>query len=290
MSTFNFTKFIKSSQKKLVPKKTNHFRLVTFNVHYWTDSSENVSMRKIIRDIKKIDADVLFLQEVIFGHQYKVRGKLINTEKILQTLSDLGYFTFFCNTLPTQFGGIFGNMMCVKKHLRGTATNYTFQAPKNPCVVSSGHVVQETRCFILLQLLDYVIVGVHLDVCSEAERKNQIKFILKKLDSKEFCGKRIIILGDFNSTDIKQYKDPEVRSNVLKHIFDKNPRLVKTGVLSMLSKNSFVSAGNFPVTTWSGIQVDYIFYKNIKKSDISVQILYSDSSDHLPIIADILKG
>ena len=36
------------------------------------------------KDIKYIDADMIFLQEVIFGSVYKVEGSKINTEKIIR--------------------------------------------------------------------------------------------------------------------------------------------------------------------------------------------------------------
>ena len=53
-------------------------------------------------------------------------------------------------------------------------------------------------------------------------------------------------------------------------------------------KQKFKSATislNINLTVWSGIQSDYIFTKRIK--NIYPQILYTNSSDHLPLIIDI---
>jgi endonuclease/exonuclease/phosphatase family metal-dependent hydrolase len=56
----------------------------------------------------------------------------------------------------------------------------------------------------------------------------------------------------------------------------------------MLYKENFKSATDslhINITVWSKMQTDYIFTKNIM--NITPQILYTDASDHLPVIIDI---
>ena len=284
-----YIEYIKTKRYSLKRKQKDDFRVATYNIHYWTDVWENNSLHKIMADIQYINADIIFLQEVIFGVKYTVNNKTINTESVIDKLDNLGYYTIFCNTLPTWFGGIYGNMMCIKKKYRKfiNDTNYTFSKSEKSCIVS-GNIegTKETRCYIKLEFLNYLIVGVHLDVCSEKERKSQIKHIVRLLNKTK--NKKIILLGDFNTTDIGQYEDKIVRQNILKFIFNDNRYQMNNNIIKSLSKQNFKSSTkslNINLTAWSGIQSDYILYKNIKTS--KPQILYTTNSDHLPIIIDI---
>ncbi len=285
----NYLEHIKSKQYSLRRKKKDNLRIATYNIHYWTNIWENNSLHKIFDDIKYINADIIFLQEVIFGVKYKVNNKIINTESVIDKLDKLGYHTIFCNTLPTWFGGIYGNMMCIKKKYRKIidSTNHTFSKSDKSCIVS-GNIegTKETRCYIKLEFLNYLIIGVHLDVCSEVERKSQIKHIVQLLNNTK--NKKIILLGDFNTTDIDQYESKILRKNILKFVFNGNRYQMNNNIIKSLHKQNFKSATeklNINLTVWSGIQSDYIFTRGIK--NINPQILYTNNSDHLPLIIDI---
>lgn len=279
-----YISYIKT-KKKIIYKKYN-FRIATYNVHYWTDVFEKNTMKHILNDIKYIDADILFIQEAVFGVKYKVQNNLISSESIISKLEELGYFTIICNVLPTWFGGFYGNIFCVKKKYMKYVIdkNYTFPKSKKNCIISGNkESTKETRCYIQLELFDYVIIGIHLDVCSEIERISQIRFILKSIDNLK--NKKIIILGDFNTTDINQYSDINIRNDILKFVFNNNTD-TNNNVINLLSKKGFKGiTKNIKMTTWSNIQTDYIFYKNIPI--VYQQILYTINSDHLPICMDI---
>ena len=234
----NFIRLVQSNKSKLRRKPRDALRVATYNVHYWTDINEKNSLKNIMNDIKTINADIICLQEVVFGVKYKVRGETINTEGVVDMLYNLGYYTIFCNVLPTWFGGIFGNMMCVKLKYKDMIndTNHTFSKSKKSCIVSGNKEgTKETRCFIGLELMDCFIIGVHLDVCSEAERKNQIRYILKQIQKHR--GKRIILMGDFNSTDISQYKDKGKRKSILQYVFNNNYYQMNHSIIKKLKKN-----------------------------------------------------
>lgn len=287
----NYLEHIKSNQYFLKRKQKDNLRVATYNIHYWTDVWEKNSLHKIIDDIKYINADIIFLQEVIFGVKYKANNKIINTESVIDKLEKLGYYTIFCNTLPTWFGGIYGNMMCIKNKYRNFIddTNYTFSKSDKSCIVS-GNIegTKETRCYIKLEFLNYLIIGVHLDVCSEIERKKQIKHIIKLINKTK--NKKIILLGDFNTTDIDQYEDETLKNNILKFVFNDNRYQMNNNVIKSLYKQKFKSVTkklNINLTVWSGIQSDYIFTRGIK--NIHPQILYTNNSDHLPLIVDIIN-
>ena len=284
-------KNIFQKKNKIEVKKINNIRISTYNIHYWTDVYEKPSLTKILEDIKYINSDVLFLQEVVFGIKYELHGKTVNTEKIINKLESLGYFIIFCNTLPTWFGGIYGNMMCIKNRYKNIIdnTNYTFEKSIKSCIVSGNKEgTKETRCYIKLEFLDFVIIGVHLDVCSEIERKKQIKMIIKLLDNKKYKNKKLIILGDFNTTDIRQYSDNIIKNEILNYVFNNNRYQMNNGLIKLIKNNNFKSSTeslNINNTCWSGIQTDYIFIKGV--STFKPQIYYTNNSDHLPLIIDI---
>ena len=287
----NYLNHIKSNQYSLKRKNKNNLRFATYNVHYWTDVWEKNALSKIMDDIKYIDADIIFLQEVIFGVKYEINNKEINTESIIDKLDHLGYYTVFCNTLPTWFGGIYGNMMCIKKQFKEYIddTNFTFAKSDKSCIVSGGiEGTKETRCYITLEFMNYLIIGVHLDVCSENERKKQINVIIKLINKKKYKNMKIIFMGDFNTTDINQYNDPTIKASILKFVFNDNRYQMNNNIIKSLYKQKLKSATNklnINLTAWSGIQSDYIFTRGI--GSIYPQILYTNNSDHLPIIIDI---
>ena len=287
----DYLNYIKSNHKPLKRKPKGCLRFATYNVHYWTDVWEKNALSKIMDDIKYIDADIIFLQEVIFGVKYEINNKEINTESIIDKLDHLGYYTVFCNTLPTWFGGIYGNMMCIKKQFKEYIddTNFTFAKSDKSCIVSGGiEGTKETRCYITLEFMNYLIIGVHLDVCSEKERKKQINVIIKLINQKKYKKRKVIFLGDFNTTDINQYNDPTIKASILKYIFNDNYYQMNDGGIKSIGKHKLKSATNklnINLTAWSGVQSDYIFTKGIRQ--IYPQILYTNNSDHLPIIIDI---
>ena len=54
--------------------------------------------------------------------------------------------------------------------------------------------------------------------------------------------KKIILLGDFNTTDIGQYEDKIVRQNILKFIFNDNRYQMNNNIIKSLSKQNFKSS------------------------------------------------
>lgn len=287
----SYDDFIKSKNYSLKQKSAKSIRFATYNIHCWTDTWEKNTMKNIIQDIKYIDADLIFLQEVIFGSIYKVKGKKINTEKIIGIMEKMGYFVFFCNTLPNWYSGIYGNMLCVKnKYVKKlNITSFTFEKPTEKCMVRENlKGGDESRCFIQVELGNYIIIGTHLDVCSEIIRKKQIKKILSVVNNTKNRKKKAIILGDFNTTNLNQYDSVKSKKNIMKHVFKNSRYLSKNNVFNTMINNNFISATeklNINLTVWSNIQCDYIFTRGI--NNFKPQILYTPNSDHLPLIIDI---
>jgi len=273
--------FLKQSKNKL--HKKDGLRIATYNVHYWCDVYENNTLPLILKDIKYINADIICLQEAIVGSIYKVK-QTINTEHIIYLLEELGYHILFCNNVPTWFNSVYGTMLCVKKKLVNLLKNenvsiHTFEKSTTKCIVSGTiQGVAETRCFIQFELPQYLIIGTHLDVCDEQTRVEQIGIILKVIRNSK---KKVILLGDFNSTDIQESLQKE---SVMKYVYHDNPKWIQENTIQKIKKAGFTSVLNVP-TTWSNIQTDYIFVKGIHH--FVPQVLYTPHSDHLPLIVDI---
>lgn len=277
-----------SQNKYFLTKNYGKLRIATYNIHYWTDVWENNKMNEIIKDIKYINADIIFLQEVIFGVKYKVKNNYIDTRNIITILEKLDYFVVFCNTLPTWYNGIYGNMMCIKNKFKNkiNVSNHTFEKYTENNKINKKLSNDETRCFIKLEYLDFVIIGVHLCVNLEKNRLKQIKYISKILNKEKYKNKKLILLGDFNTTNVLEYENKIIKNNILKYVFNNNRYFMKNNCIKILNDNKFLSVTNkIKLTVWSNIQCDYIFTKNINK--YKSHVLYTNNSDHLPIICDI---
>ena len=287
----SYLDFIESKRYNIKSKLQNDIRIATFNVHYWTDVWENNKYKKLLEDIKYINADFIILQEVILGSNYKVNNGRVNTEKLVATLDKMGYYVYFCNTLPNWNTGIYGNMFCVKHEYveKINITSHTFKKPGKTYKVRDNMMGgNETRCFLQIEIGNLVIIGTHLDVGSESVRKSQINTILSRLNSPELKNKKSIIMGDFNTTILENYKEKQKRKNIMEYVFRNSNYLAKNNVISLIKKHKFKSATkllNIDLTVWSNIQCDYIFTRKI--NNIKPQILYTSNSDHLPLIIDI---
>jgi endonuclease/exonuclease/phosphatase family metal-dependent hydrolase len=264
--------------------KKNGFRIATYNVHYWCDVYERNTLPLILKDIKYINADIICLQEAIVGSIYKVENKKINTEHVIALLEELGYHIIFCNNVPTWFNSVYGNMMCVKKKLVSLLKNeavsiHTFEKSKTQCLVS-GNIkgIPETRCFIQLELPNYLILCTHLDVCDEQTRVEQISILLEVIRKSK---KKVILVGDFNSTDIHESSQKEA---IMKYVYQDDTKWIQQNTIQKIKRSGFKSVLTVP-TTWSNIQTDYIFVKGIRS--IEAQVLYTPHSDHLPLVIDI---
>jgi endonuclease/exonuclease/phosphatase family metal-dependent hydrolase len=300
-----FLRYVKKEIRdgnNLVRKDRSSLRFATYNVHYWTNVWEKNRKKQIFEDIEEINADVLILQEVVIGNRIMVEGKPLNAMDVIPRLESLGYNVIFCSSTPTWWNILYGNLLCVKNKLVDIADvsninspgmeidNVVFEKSKIKGKVSGGKEgTSETRCFIkfTLQLANkrrLVVVGTHLDVHSEKERRAQMKAILEMLKVKH-SRDMIVLMGDFNTTDIDQYSDTGRRADIQQFVY--GGKLTSSPVFKILSAYGMHNVLTAPLTTWSNIQVDYIFTKNIRKSRLSPQVMYTPNSDHLPVILDI---
>nr|QBK86464.1 MAG: endonuclease/exonuclease/phosphatase family protein [Marseillevirus LCMAC102] len=266
----------------LIPQKSqNVIRFMTYNVHFWTDPSGKKTFDKFVTHIKNLQPDIIGLQEVLIPgphsrHSHSSLGWSI--KNTFSPLYKMGYKIKSCGASKTASLGqtSFGNVL----------------ASSLPIVSSDFFILdtpQEPRCVIIgeIKLPDgqnILIVIVHLDVydLTGKTRRRQLKMVFERIDS--YGNLPTIIMGDFNSLKYDDYSFSE--KEWLKRNSQGN---VDYETIEMLKTKGFQDVFERPLkyTVWTGRRVDYIFGRNFPYKVSGTYIYYSDSSDHLPLIADI---
>jgi endonuclease/exonuclease/phosphatase family metal-dependent hydrolase len=306
-----------NKDKTLSDLKDGEFRLATYNIHYFTDTNEEVNTYEgiIKNDIKLINADIIGLQEIVLGNEININTEkklIVDTTELYNDISNYGYHkTIICNSVPSWFNSLYGNMVLVHdricnkdvKCLETEETIHTFDKSDETVQVSGKHQgTQETRCFILLKAkynnYNLYIYVTHLDVASETLRTEQINYIIT--DSKKYSESNdvVFIMGDFNSFNKEDLNDLDSRKNLPKgNYMEKwiNDTYVnKNGsVLESLMENKFFdchSKNKELMTTWNTTRVDFIFCNKKMDGDFRAEYLYTLNSDHIPVILTLTNN
>lgn len=214
-------------------KPKQSLRLATYNVHYFTDVFEQINTYKgVLNDIKTIQADFMGLTEVLVGGKVRINANVtLPLENVYDDLTKCGYpKKTICNSVPSWYDGIYGNMLLVHKDVQchdSLCTNlnesiFTFPKSTSTVTVSGGHHgTTETRCYIKVQ---YVHTGkhdkpyhiyvytTHLDVASERERVKQVEHIIRDSHQHTKSNDVVFVMGDFNTVCAKDMDSKEKRS------------------------------------------------------------------------------
>jgi endonuclease/exonuclease/phosphatase family metal-dependent hydrolase len=261
------------SNENILPKPDNAIRVAIYNVHSWEDLNKNNTKNKILENIKKLDADIIGLQEVkLYGNDI---GEI---EKYL------GMKGHYCNAGVGLKNVIF--------------SRFNFL---NINTLDLTQDKEESRCAIMANLvtpLGTIDVSVeHLDVWDNTgnTRKYQINRLLDILDSrrKDILGQ--ITMGDMNALNIKEISPFEISRikasdkarNILDTPFFEIPIFFKRGFLDSFEMLNTAAPTS---TTWAGRRIDYIFVEKSSKLTAKACYVYrSDASDHRMLICDFIK-
>jgi endonuclease/exonuclease/phosphatase family metal-dependent hydrolase len=285
----------KELNKNLKRDKENNIRIMTYNVHFWTDVNENNSLHKILGDIKEINPDILCLNEVTLGKtKYNDEDIPELFEKLMYNGLNLieSYENYellsFCNITPSWYNTVYGNAVFIKKKIRKLIQKEFLNKPKEPyskicgmgneCTMGQyNHVYddlncckegssekftngKETRCFIKFSLPNFDIICTHL----EANDTNKRKLELQEID--KHISRTTIILGDFNMISEKDYIQ-EVKNKWIdnEHYQKFKDTALGRQTIDDLGWKEIKNLDKINMTVWNGTRVDYIFYKNIIK-------------------------
>lgn len=274
----------------------------TYNVHYWTSAHERCELTDSFNTIKRLNADVLLLQEVSLGinefcKRYPaLRGMSFNSsgEFIDWLKAELGYDeAFFCETAD-WYGQPFGNLTLVRKPYTVSTHQHMYLPVKDSDL--------ERRCAtrILVSREDspskqMAIYNVHLEAVDTPEEKwrlTELKAIARQMDAEQIPA---ILGGDFNSLHKDDYP-PDVwdwmvksRHPVASFAQDYIRRPKSSGGMGLVDSFTISGLDKPPLTSWSGRAIDFLYF-NDKWPRGSIQdswMTFSDTSDHLPISAKI---
>lgn len=300
---------IKKLQQQLL---NNHranvtmFRVCCFNVHFWTDAYEKPNYQKIIQDILAIDADILLLNEVVFG-AFQHEGQHINAN-FAEDLQSVYPKVVFCNVVPSWFSAPYGNAMLIHQRVAHLCASdlcaemdeEIFTIPKPRLATNMYKGVVETRCFIRLKILDQLLIyGVHLDVYDKDDsiRTENIRAVMN--DASQHDCKHVLILGDFNTLREDDYEAQPDRLSRIKKNYTNAGQTWKFNVVNVLRKHGYHDVFQLcpskqipPFTAWNMTRVDFIFANEALmekwqgQSTTTPFVYVTQSSDHLPVVLD----
>lgn len=249
--------------RPLLRENNNTIRIMTYNVHGCKGMDSKISPQRIARVIALHNPDIVALQELDMN---RIRSLEIDQPHTIA--KELEMFYHFHPSLEIEEQQ-YGNAILSKFPIE------LILAKSLPTIIDKG---METRGAIWVSIdikgVRLQIMNTHLGL-NNREQIKQVNALLGSdwIGSKKYCEPAILI-GDFNASS---------NSNVCK-----------------LIKNKFDDAqeqleGHKPKATWFGHfplrRIDHVFVSNnIKVKRVHVASTYLDkiSSDHLPLIVDIV--
>lgn len=267
---------------------TNTFRVMTYNVHYWTSPRAEISnyssVRKIIDELRP---GLVLLQEAVAPENNKDCVSLCYGQRI-----DNFYKRFNDQGLCFSHFAPASSFMCGENSKYGNLT--LSNIPLSSCLSRRLSSTVENRSFGICDLFfpgfsqPITVVNTHLDVYDTTgkTRRVQIKTILRTLKELGLKDKPTLLCGDLNCLNETDYNEEEKM-----WLGGNSSGEPDFSTIELLKRNDFQDVferKNLKFTCWTGRRVDYIFTRNFP-SFISVgecYTYYSPNSDHIPLIVD----
>jgi endonuclease/exonuclease/phosphatase family metal-dependent hydrolase len=228
------------------------FSVVSWNVKCFYGAE------KILETLKTLDVDVLCFQEYSPHH----------LPEIDKWLERYPYRQIALIPLTSGVGETrsFGNAIFSKHEF----TDVQVKELRNIDDLDdeSGGYTNEKRLAISVKIADLQIITTHLTVGdgdTDNLRLMEVQTLLSMIDSGN-C----IICGDFNSGIDNNEKVHEIMTGGLRHMYSLGKRMYSS-------------------TSIYGGTVDHFYYKFSDMRMLDVQIIFSDASDHYPLLANIIK-
>ena len=250
---------------------------MTFNIHMWKNSYNIDSFDYQLDLIKKINPDILFLQEATWQDK--------NDDKIKKFIKlDYKYFILSNNDYYKNDNNeyiYYGNILFSKLpiiYYEIISLNIDYLPEKHSCIYANINNIH--------------IFGCHLDVYDNSDKSRllQLTNIFKK--TKKLQYNNIILLGDFNLLNKYQLTDSEW-NYIQKHDLLRNVHS-KSEAIDIIYYNNFSDIYDYlskkppKFSCCYDRRIDYIFINNNTNLNLyDINIVYTNVSDHLPLILDI---
>merc|ERR1712032_555935 len=269
--------------------EANSLRVLTWNLHYWTDNEESPTFDRIVDSIHAIDADIVFLQEVVVG-----RGQFPQDDDSdeeggekedislcpHQSLEDtFPSYTPVCARAAGFYAekhwidkkgkrrsdGGFGNAVLIHKRLGGVKDQECLELLPR---YSGG----ERRTAAIATLRDpwnglsLAVASCHLDVWGPlSTRYGQAAHVAKHLQNK-YPNEVLIVGGDFNA-----------------------PGLIGESMPGFQRVQLTAAAAGIEVGFADHNAIDHIFYQGYAKP-VDCVAIGNFASDHVPVVAHFVAS
>ncbi len=240
---------------------TSYLKVMTYNIHHAEGIDGKIDLERIAKLIRVTGVDLVALQEVDKNVE---RSLGIN---IIDSLAQLTKMNFYFDKNIDFGGGEYGNAILSRLPI---LSKYNFHFK----MIGDGEQRGLLQTVVNILGSEILFMNTHLDFSGDDSER---VFCVNQLNNeiKKYPQMPIIICGDFNDTSLsKTYiKMKENFSDVWE---EKGEGL------------GFTYPSDYPEK-----RIDYIFYSNIKDEinkiylePISITILRSAASDHLPVIGE----
>lgn len=266
--------FIRDSKKysknnTIIPSKSdNVVRILSYNVHYWSDiSASNITNKYIIQKIKYLNPDVFGLQEVLIppNGSNDVSSNLGWSIKDVFKGLEYKIETIGVSDVLSSNGTKFGNLLASRDISKVGRIIFSTDGEKRGAIMG------------IVDKILYIVV--HLDVWDESGnlRRKQMEELFDYLNKNYDRHMEMVMVGDFNCLQREDYGE----NTLIKGDFE---------TVRMINENGFDDVfDGLNYTVWSGRRVDYMFVKNFERDIVGKYVYYDDLSDHFSLILDIDK-
>ena len=221
-------------------------KVISWNIHYGTNSSEHSNLDKMIEFLNEQDAHIIILQEMVTLKNLDLVELLVKKLNMLDCL--------FIKEIKL------GNYILGKLILSKTKFTKNNVLEYEKCIMGNCHNVLMPTIKIYRQ--EFLLCNIHLNSDLTGYSQNEhIKLLLKELEKSKYNGLVKVICGDFNMLPFWQIRK-DIKKNYDEFVNDK-----------------YTYPSNYPI-----IKLDYAFIsRNNNLNNYNLEVLDCKLSDHKPI-------
>lgn len=296
-----------------------NYRIVSWNVRYWTDVHDRPSIKEIVDTLVLLKPDIVCLQEATLGSNiYYESDPHLFTEEMIK-LKNLYKIISVCSVIPSWFSDFYGNMILVRNDIYelfmrdddyifnqyicskgdnrcsfNQQTRYFSNIPKTNDVVKNGITLRtqsstnENKCYVKVSFPDFDLICLHLDAYTTNARIEQLKQVNEEIT------RQTIVIGDFNFFNYEEFEksfEDKFKKDVENFHEQRNNIVSQNREYNYLTKElkweELKSYEQVKYSQWALTRVDHIFLVKSLNIQLTKLIYYpSNASDHLPIVFD----
>ncbi len=227
-------------------------KVVTYNIHHGKDILNNPSLDKILSLLRRVQADIINLQEVD-----NLRPDTNHQNQALFLAKNLG-MRYLYAAVRNYAVGSYGNAI-LSKYSMTNSENIVLEDEKDPrfCLKAEIRINKQS----------ITVFNTHLGLIQPIRYQHLAEIILPQIKNLQ---NPALLTGDFNAPPDR----PEIQ-------------MLNQALTDTFIQNSGDTVNTFPANKPTA-RIDYIF-ANQYLTPIDYYIIDSDGSDHLPVVA-LIEG